>query len=533
MNSLIVLRGSSPLLRGLAALSLVLALLLASGLTATPAQAAEPVRILPLGDSITHGYGTARSTWRSFLWHRLQNAGRDVDFVGNGYGLVKDIPVYSDFDQGHEGHSGWKADRILANARAWATQTRPDVVLLHIGTNDVKQGESNDSTIAEIEGIVNELRAARPGVTVVIAQIIPMKYRNAQIQDLNQRIAQLANTIATPTSNVVVVDQHTGFDLATESDDGTHPNERGDRKMAERWSAALLNLLPKVAPAAEVALSLPATASAGADLALTADVTAETGVSKVAFYRGEVLIGEDATAPYGVTWRDVPAGRYPVTARATLAGGRVVSSLGDAVTVGTAPSALFVVGSPKTMGAQDGAMGARLQAHGLVPVTVDDNVATATDATGKKLVAISISVSPTRVAAKYAGSAVPLITWEGGIFDDLGMVTSKGSLSAQTQGSVKAPTHPLAGGLSGTQTLTSGPQSYQYGRPTTSATNAVAAPSSSGKALVFGYESGAAMVGRSAPDRRVGFFAGTTTPAALTPSGWRLYDAALAWSLRR
>ncbi len=38
---------------------------------APPAAAATPVRIMPLGDSITGSPGC----WRSLLWNQLQNAG--------------------------------------------------------------------------------------------------------------------------------------------------------------------------------------------------------------------------------------------------------------------------------------------------------------------------------------------------------------------------------------------------------------------------------------------------------------------------
>ncbi|SMQ14318.1 hypothetical protein SAMN06272771_0612 [Streptomyces sp. Ag82_O1-12] len=57
-------------------------LLLALGVTFAPAVAAAPaapVRIMPLGDSITGSPGC----WRSVLWTRLRSAGHsNIDFVG-------------------------------------------------------------------------------------------------------------------------------------------------------------------------------------------------------------------------------------------------------------------------------------------------------------------------------------------------------------------------------------------------------------------------------------------------------------------
>ena len=43
---------------------------------------AAAVKIMPLGDSITHGFTNANS-YRRVLWKMLTNAGYSVDFVGS------------------------------------------------------------------------------------------------------------------------------------------------------------------------------------------------------------------------------------------------------------------------------------------------------------------------------------------------------------------------------------------------------------------------------------------------------------------
>ncbi|MGH9410781.1 MAG: SBBP repeat-containing protein [Vicinamibacterales bacterium] len=58
--------------------------------------------------------------------------------------------------------------------------------------------------------------------------------------------------------------------------------------------------------------------SPGATIAITATAADSDGsVSKVDFYENGSLIGTSATAPYSVTWNNVPAGRYTVAAIAT------------------------------------------------------------------------------------------------------------------------------------------------------------------------------------------------------------------------
>lgn len=61
-----------------------------------------------------------------------------------------------------------------------------------------------------------------------------------------------------------------------------------------------------------------ATLRAGSTLAVSASAEdADGGVAKVEFFVGEEKIGEDTTAPFGVSWMGVPAGTHVLTARAT------------------------------------------------------------------------------------------------------------------------------------------------------------------------------------------------------------------------
>ena len=61
---------------------------------------AVPVRIMPLGDSITAGPGC----WRALLWDDLQRTGYpNTDFVGTQTGGGCSVA----HDGDHEGHSGF------------------------------------------------------------------------------------------------------------------------------------------------------------------------------------------------------------------------------------------------------------------------------------------------------------------------------------------------------------------------------------------------------------------------------------------
>ncbi|WP_405092805.1 cellulose binding domain-containing protein [Micromonospora sp. NBC_01392] len=230
-----------------AALTAVAALLpvLALGLTlvsVTPpaaAAAVAPIRVMPLGDSITGSPGC----WRAVLWNRLQSTGyTDVDFVGTLGPQGCGVP----YDGDNEGHGGYLATNI-ANQNllpGWLAATHPDVVLMHLGTNDVWSNIAPSTILAAYSKLVDQMRAANPATRVLVAKIIPMN--PASCPECGQRTVALNAAIdgwvagkTTAASPIVVVDQWTGFNTATDTYDGVHPNAAGDQKMSDRWYPAL------------------------------------------------------------------------------------------------------------------------------------------------------------------------------------------------------------------------------------------------------------------------------------------------------
>ncbi len=205
-----------------------------------------PLRIMPLGDSITEGVD-GYASYRRQLWKALEARGQAADFVGSVTGS-RDASPYTDFDQHHEGHPGWLADEVLAWAGAWTAAAKPQIVLLHIGTNDLSHLQTVESTVQEISSIIDAIRGSSPTAHVALAKIIPSNFHVAETQQLNAGIGLLASQKDTPSSRVLVVDQWTGFDAVTDTYDGLHPNAAGEQKMAAKWDAAIATLAPS-APA--------------------------------------------------------------------------------------------------------------------------------------------------------------------------------------------------------------------------------------------------------------------------------------------
>ncbi|HEY3157891.1 MAG TPA: Ig-like domain-containing protein [Vicinamibacterales bacterium] len=96
---------------------------------------------------------------------------------------------------------------------------------------------------------------------------------------------------------------------------------------------------PNQAPA--VSLTAPAngatfTAPASITVSATASDTDGT-IARVDFFAGTTMIGSDTTSPYSITWNNVPAGTYSITAVATDNGGAATTSAARTVTVSAPP----------------------------------------------------------------------------------------------------------------------------------------------------------------------------------------------------
>jgi len=217
----------------------------AAGLFAIgPAAAATPIRIMPLGDSITGGPGC----WRALLWDRLQRTGfTDIDFVGTLLGGGCSVA----HDGDNEGHGGFLATNIANQNQLppWLSATRPDIVLMHLGTNDVWNNIPATTILTAFSTLVDQMRSSNPSMRILVAQIIPMTPGGCTwcppgVAALNAAIPGWAAGKTTAQSPIVVVDQFTGFDTVADTNgDGVHPDDSGFQKMSDRWYPALTPLL--------------------------------------------------------------------------------------------------------------------------------------------------------------------------------------------------------------------------------------------------------------------------------------------------
>lgn len=193
-----------------------------------------PVRVMPLGDSITAGV-EVKGAYRSDLWQLMTAGGLPVDFVGSSSSGPRELP-----DHDHEGRPGWQIAQLDARVRGWLTRYRPDIVLLHIGTNDVLRGHVGRAP-RRLDALIGRITATLPAAQVYVATIIPLANTSLdrRVRHYNAAVARLVRARSATDRNVHLVDMYSALSRRDLTSDGIHPNSAGYSAMALRWYAAL------------------------------------------------------------------------------------------------------------------------------------------------------------------------------------------------------------------------------------------------------------------------------------------------------
>jgi acyl-CoA thioesterase-1 len=201
--------------------------------------------VLPLGDSITEGVPTVDG-YRAPLAALMAKAGVELKYVGS-----LRSPAGA-----HEGWSGFTTAELIPVTRAALNRHRPDVVLLHIGTNDLGLGVSVEEAAANVRAILllidERSRSGGSGtqpIRVLLAKIVGRDLfgdgRDPLVDQYNDLLAGVAAERSKAGQPVVVVDIHHRVDPRRDLADALHPSESGYEKIAAGWAEALRRLVTR------------------------------------------------------------------------------------------------------------------------------------------------------------------------------------------------------------------------------------------------------------------------------------------------
>ncbi|MBN2292352.1 MAG: hypothetical protein JXM70_08005 [Pirellulales bacterium] len=231
---------------------------------------AVPIRIMPLGDSITAGQTDPNwvypfsFSYRGSLYTQLTDAGYDFQFVGdspepwNGipYGVPPVIVGPDLRTAGQDGHHGYAGSRItnLINGSGYdpgivaaMNADQPDLVLLMVGINDLYyygNGGNPTAIMDQLKSLTDLILGTKPNVNMIVAQINPYNDGSLtnSVVDYNNYIKDtLVPDYVSAGYNVSTVDQYSNFvdtngtiNLSLYSNI-VHPNAAGYELMADTW----------------------------------------------------------------------------------------------------------------------------------------------------------------------------------------------------------------------------------------------------------------------------------------------------------
>jgi len=279
----------------------------------------NPTRIMLLGDSITAGIigSDPVAGFRDDLDSMLVRVGAVFDFIGtlnDGQG----------FDADHEGHGGWTVDMILADIDSFLTQTGPEIVLIHLGTNDISADQDIPGILAELDSLLVKIYSYNVNMGVHLSGIIPRNDSKDNLTtELNDGIIDLADDWSSGGYSVKYIDHNSAFKTNPNwrTDylfDHVHPNNAGYTVMANTYLDSLVseNIYgqnPSEGPAPITDLSVVSTNSRTALLTWTAtgnidtigiadryDVRYSTSpITEENFSSASQAVGEPDPLPYG------------------------------------------------------------------------------------------------------------------------------------------------------------------------------------------------------------------------------------------
>jgi len=207
---------------------------------------ASPCVILPLGDSITHGFGSSDDAgYRSALFKLIVAANQNVTFIGSRSNGPMSVSG-KDFPKSHEGWDGQTVTQITGKVPPNAAFSKtPHIVLLHVGTNDLTNKADPNTTAQQLDTLISNLVQAAPDALVAVAKIVPLGYNENNYTPYTSKIVDIVKSHASKNQHVVLVDMSTLPTSDIKGNGDVHPTDKGYADMANLWYGAIKAYLPQ------------------------------------------------------------------------------------------------------------------------------------------------------------------------------------------------------------------------------------------------------------------------------------------------
>ena len=253
-----------------------------------------PVRILPLGDSLTYGLlasPASEDSYRGHLFRSLTQLGYNIDLVGPNHS-----PLGLGGDPDHAGFGGYTIgpDRSVdyrgtpANLAKivgdWVPALNPDMIILDIGTNDLAAGDQpvgdpaaeaadpNGRVLANVaplrlRGLVDELLRLAPAAVIIVGDTPPAgasaaadeRASKAALRAMAKQLGDASDQDRVVYAPVYQRLLDAGFHRTRDLVDGTHMTAAGGAMFAAALQPTVVSVLDRLCAAASSTTARPST----------------------------------------------------------------------------------------------------------------------------------------------------------------------------------------------------------------------------------------------------------------------------------
>ena len=265
------------------------------------AQAADTLKIMPVGDSITDGVGEDGG-YRKYLDYMLKQKGISFDMVGPNSSWNASFNYNGQnvqYDSDHAGFSGYQIKEIPS----WGQQQggkgslynelknnntikkySPDIILLIIGTNDMNSNRSMQECESDLRELMDYLIKEMPSGCMIFLSTIPELAggffgggnTTEKIASYNNIVKNVAAEYKSAGKNVTFADIHGCLDGTNDLGDGVHPNARGYEKMGKYFAGLVDEYLSASAPAETTTTTVKTTTTVTETTTVTTTTAAVT-----------------------------------------------------------------------------------------------------------------------------------------------------------------------------------------------------------------------------------------------------------------